>query len=299
MGRLTLRRGGASRLTTIQEDGMGLTRTQAREAADFIRRRAGAAPLQVALLTGTGLGALTAFLEAPREIAYRQIPHFPVSTVPSHRGSLMVGTWRGRRVAALQGRFHLYEGYDPREVTFPIRVMQELGGRVLVLTNAAGGLNPGFSSGDIMVIADHINLTGKNPLAGPNEDRWGPRFPDMSAAYDGGLMQDVLRIAGRREIPLQQGVYAGLMGPSLETPAEVRFLRTIGADAVGFSTVQETIAAVHAGMRVLGLSTITNVHHPGQPEPADLQDIIDQASRAVPQLRALIEDLIGGLHAQD
>ncbi len=277
---------------------MVLTRTQAQEAADFIRDRVGAAPLYMGLLTGTGLGALTDFLEAPQEIPYRQIPHFPVSTVRSHSGTLVVGTCGGRRVAALRGRFHLYEGYDPREVTFPIRVMQELGGCVLVLTNAAGGVNAGFSSGDIMVIADHVNLTGKNPLVGPNEDHWGPRFPDMSAAYDGKLIQDVFRIAGRRKIALQQGVYAGLTGPSLETPAEVRFLRTIGADAVGFSTVQETIAAVHAGMRVVGLSTITNVHHPEQPEPADLQEIIDQANRAVPRLRALVEDLIGGLHAQ-
>jgi purine-nucleoside phosphorylase len=288
----------ADGLVVIQEDGMQLNRTHVREATEFIRRCVGAAPVQAGLLTGTGLGRLTDFLEESREISYRRIPHFPVSTVPSHSGALVVGTWQGRRVAALQGRFHLYEGYEPREVTFPIRVMQELGVQVLVLTNAAGGLNPDFASGDIMVIKDHINLTGENPLVGPNEERWGPRFPDMSAAYDGKLAQDVLRSAGRRKVALQQGVYVGLTGPSLETPAEVRFLRTIGADAVGFSTVQEAIAAVHANMRVVGLSTITNVHDPDRPAPADLQDIIDCAARAVPVLQGLVRDLIGGLDVQ-
>ena len=274
---------------------MATTRTQAAEAAAFIRSRNGEGAITVGLLTGTGLGLLTDFLEHPRKVAYAQIPHFPVSTVQSHSGTLVVGTWRGRGVAALQGRFHLYEGYDPREVTFPIRVMQELGVKVVILTNAAGGLNPDFSSGDIMAIEDHINLTGENPLVGPNEDRWGPRFPDMSTVYDRQLARSVRRAADRRGIALQRGVYAGLTGPSLETPAEVRFLRTIGADAVGFSTVQEAIAAVHAGMRVVGLSTITNVHDPDHPRPADLQEIIDQAKRAVPLLQQLVRELIGGL----
>ncbi len=274
---------------------MTRTRTQAIEAAAFVRRWSDGLSPAVGLLTGTGLGSLTDFLEDRREVPYGRIPHFPASTVESHSGTLVVGTWRGRGVAALQGRFHLYEGYDPREVTFPVRVLQELGVGVLVLTNASGGLNPHFSSGDLMLIEDHVNLTGENPLVGPNEDCWGPRFPDMSTVYDRPLAERVQRAAERRGIALQRGVYAGLKGPSLETPAEVRFLRTIGADAVGFSTVQEAIAAVHAGMRVVGLSTITNVHRPEDPRPADLQDIIDQANRTVPVLKTLVGDLIGGL----
>ena len=274
---------------------MTRTRTQAIEAAAFVRRWSDGLSPAVGLLTGTGLGSLTDFLEDRREVPYGRIPHFPASTVESHSGTLVVGTWRGRGVAALQGRFHLYEGYDPREVTFPVRVLQELGVGVLVLTNASGGLNPHFSSGDLMLIEDHVNLTGENPLVGPNEDRWGPRFPDMSTVYDRPLAERVQRAAERRGIALQRGVYAGLKGPSLETPAEVRFLRIIGADAVGFSTVQEAIAAVHAGMRVVGLSTITNVHRPEDPQPADLRDIIDQANRTVPVLKTLVGDLIGGL----
>ncbi len=274
---------------------MTRTRIQAIEAAAFIRRWSNGQSPAVGLLTGTGLGSLTDFLEGRREMPYGRIPHFPESTVESHSGTLVVGTWRGRGVAALQGRFHLYEGYDPCEVTFPVRVLQELGVGVLVLTNASGGLNPHFSSGDLMLIEDHVNLTGENPLVGPNEDRWGPRFPDMSTVYDRPLAARVRRAAERRGIALRRGVYAGLKGPSLETPAEVRFLRTIGADAVGFSTVQEAIAAVHAGMRVVGLSTITNVHRPENPRPADLQDIIDQANRTVPVLKTLVGDLIGGL----
>ncbi len=276
---------------------MTRTRSQAVEAAAFIRRWGDGLSPAVGLLTGTGLGSLAAILEDRREVPYDRIPHFPQATVESHSGTLAAGTRQGRGVVVLQGRFHLYEGYDPREVSFPVRVLQELGVGVLVLTNAAGGLNPHFSSGELMLIEDHINLTGENPLVGPNEDRWGPRFPDMSMVYDRRLAQRARQAADRRGIALRKGVYAGLKGPSLETPAEVRFLRTIGADAVGFSTVQEAIAAVHAGMRVVGLSTITNVHRPEDPRPADLQDIIDQANRAVPALQALVGDLIGGLDA--
>ena len=194
---------------------------------------------------------------------------------------------------AMQGRFHLYEGYSPLEVTFPIRVMQELGVKVLILSNAAGGLNPEFAAGDIMIITDHINLTGSNPLMGPNEDSWGIRFPDMIEAYDKELLE-LAEIAGRNEgIPLQKGVYVGLTGPSLETRAEVRFLRTIGADAVGFSTVQEVIAAVHAGIKVLGLSTITNMHDPDNPTPATVEAVIAVAKEAAPRLEAVIKNVVG------
>jgi purine-nucleoside phosphorylase len=192
----------------------------------------------------------------------------------------------------MQGRFHLYEGYSPLEVTFPIRVMQELGVKVLILSNAAGGLNPKLSVGDIMIINDHINLTGSNPLIGTNEESWGIRFPDMIEAYDKELGK-LAETAGRDEgIPLQKGVYVGLKGPSLETRAEVRFLRTIGADVVGFSTIHEVIAAVHAGIKVLGLSTITNIHDPDNPTQTTVDMVIAVADETAPKLESVIKNLI-------
>jgi purine-nucleoside phosphorylase len=198
----------------------------------------------------------------------------------------------GKQIMAMQGRFHLYEGYSPLEVTFPIRVMQELGVKVLILSNAAGGLNPGYHAGDIMIITDHINLTGSNPLIGGNEKSWGIRFPDMIEAYDKKLAE-IAETAGKDEgIPLQKGVYVGLKGPSLETRAEVRFLRLIGADAVGFSTIQEVIAAVHAGIKVLGLSTITNLNDPDQPVPITVEEVIEVAKNAAPKLEAVIKNVI-------
>jgi purine-nucleoside phosphorylase len=205
---------------------------------------------------------------------------------------LLIGEIQGCAVMVMQGRFHLYEGYSPLEVTFPIRVMQELGVKILILTNAAGGLNTAFNAGDIMLITDHINLTGSNPLIGPNEDRWGIRFPDMSAAYDKALTSIAANVAQSAGLPIRRGVYVGLKGPSLETPAEIRFLKTIGAEAVGFSTVQEVIAAVHAGMRVLGLSTITNVHDPENPIPATVEDIIEVAKTAAPVLEKIIRKVV-------
>jgi purine-nucleoside phosphorylase len=198
----------------------------------------------------------------------------------------------GRVAAAMQGRIHLYEGYTPRQVTFPIRVLRQLGVRVLVVSNAAGGLNPGFAPGDLMGITDHLNLSGENPLAGPNEDSWGPRFPDMSRAYDEALRALAEAAAAAAGRPLRRGVYAGLKGPSLETPAEIRFLRSAGADAVGFSTVHEVIAAVHGGMRVLGLSTITNLHDPDRPEPASVEAIIDVAGKAARTLGSVIAGVV-------
>jgi purine-nucleoside phosphorylase len=269
-------------------------RAQAVEAADFIRRGSQTSP-RVGILTGTGLGGITAGCRVEQTFAYSDIPHFPVSTVPSHDGRLAMGTLAGQPVAALQGRFHLYEGYGPGTVTFPIRVLQELGVRFLVLTNASGGLHPQFEAGDIMLIADHINLTGANPLIGANEERWGPRFPDMTMAYDAGLRQAAAKGTQRLGLPLRTGVYVGIKGPSLETPAEMRFLRSIGADAVGFSTVMETIAAVHAGMRVIGLSAITNVCRPEAAVPASVADIIAVARQATPRLQALIAELLKSL----
>jgi len=206
-----------------------------------------------------------------------------------------MGKMQGYPVMALQGRFHLYEGYSPQQVTFPIRVMQELGVKTVILSNAAGGLNPSFHPGDMMLITDHINLTGANPLIGSNEDTWGDRFPDMTRAYDLQLIRSAQSAAHLSGPKLQQGIYAGLKGPSLETPSEVRFLQTIGADAVGFSTVPEVIAAVHAGMRVLAISIITNVHDPDHPVPADVDEIISIAEETASRLDRMIQKMITDL----
>jgi len=261
------------------------------ETVDFIRSRIKNTPY-IGLLTGTGLGESAESMAIETTINYQDIPHFPISTVQTHIGRMLSGDLNGCPVIAMQGRFHLYEGYHPLEVTFPIRVMQQLGVRILILSNAAGGLNPKFMPGDIMLIADHINLTGTNPLIGPNEDRWGIRFPDMSRAYDKTLIAAAERIAKKAGEHLQKGIYVGLTGPSLETPSEVKFLQTIGAEAVGFSTVQEVIAAVHSGMRVLGLSTITNVHNPDDPVPATVEEIIEVAKGATPLLEMIIIGVI-------
>lgn len=202
---------------------------------------------------------------------------------------MLAGDMNRCPVIAMQGRFHLYEGYSPLEVTYPIRVMQQLGVKILILSNASGGLNPSLNAGDIMLITDHINLTGANPLIGPNEDSWGIRFPDMTRAYNQELIAVAASIAKSAGTKLQKGIYVGLTGPSLETPAEVRFLQTIGAEAVGFSTVQEVIAAVHGSMRVLGLSTITNVHDPDDPIPATVEEIIEVAKGATPLLETIMK----------
>ena len=244
------------------------------------------------MITGTGLGEAVGPLDDALTMDYADIPHFPVSTVAGHSGRLVAGTLDGHAMMVMQGRFHLYEGYAPAAVTFPVRVMQALGVRHLIISNAAGGMNPAFRQGDLMVIRDHINLTGENPLIGPNNEDWGPRFPDMTAAYDRSLIQFSRRAADGLGITLKSGVYAGLKGPSLETPAEIRYLKTIGADAVGLSTVMETIAAVHAGIRVLGLSTITNINNPDQPLPAAVEDIIAVANRTAPVLNRLIRAVV-------
>jgi len=258
------------------------------KTSDFLKNRIKDAPY-VGFLTGTGLGESAESMTIDTTIRYQDIPFFPLPTVQTHIGRLLAGRINACPVIAMQGRFHLYEGYSPLEVTYPIRVMQQLGVKILILTNASGGLNPEFTAGDIMLITDHINLTGANPLIGPNEDSWGIRFPDMSRAYNPELIAMADRIAGAAGIHLQKGIYAGLTGPSLETPAEVKFLQTIGAEAVGFSTVQEVIVAVHSAMRVLALSTITNVHHPERPVPATVEEIIDVAKRAIPPLETILK----------
>ena len=264
---------------------------KATETAEFLRAHIKDKP-EIALLTGTGLGDSAKSMDVSVSLEYKDIPHFPVPTVVSHFGNLLFGAMSEKKIIVFQGRFHLYEGYTPLEVTYPVKVIQELGIECLILSNAAGGLNPGFNAGDIMVITDHINLTGYNPLIGPNEESWGMRFPDMIGAYDKTLRELAEQGGINAGITLQKGVYVGLKGPSLETPAEVKFLQLIGAEAVGFSTVQEVIAAVHAGIKVLGLSIITNVHNPDQPVPANVEEILAVAKNTAPKLETIIRCVI-------
>ncbi|WDP90106.1 MAG: purine-nucleoside phosphorylase [Desulfobacter sp.] len=248
--------------------------------------------LSAGFITGTGLSDTLNGLEVLNRFDYGSLPHFPRSTVESHRGCLVHGRLAGREILVFQGRCHLYEGYSAEEVTFPVRLLQELGVPVLIISNAAGGINLNFSAGDIMLIRDHMNLTGRNPLMGAEETAWGIRFPDMTQVYDPELVRLAETSAADLEIPLQQGIYAGLTGPSLETPAETRYLKTIGADAVGFSTIMEAIAGVHAGMRILGLSLITNINDPDAPVPTTLEAVVDTAARAVPKMDRLLSRII-------
>jgi purine-nucleoside phosphorylase len=263
-----------------------------REAVRFLSGLTDIRPT-LGLLTGTGLEDCAASLAFSTTVAYGDIPHFPLPTVEGHPGRLIFGRIGSCPVAVFKGRLHLYEGYSPRQVTFPIRVMQFLGVETLILTNAAGGLNPEFSAGDVMIVSDHINLTGASPLSGPNEGQWGIRFPDMSRAYTPELAVLAGAAGSETGSRLRRGIYAGLPGPSLETPAEVRFLRTIGADAVGFSTVQEVIAAVHGGMAVLALSTITNVHDPKRPMPVSVEDVMAVANAAAPRIDRIVQRIAG------
>jgi purine-nucleoside phosphorylase len=258
------------------------------ECTEYLKTRIQNLPI-IGFLTGTGLGESAKSLELSAEFEYKDIPHFPISTVQSHPGKLLFGQMSGKNIVIMQGRFHLYEGYSPAEVTFPIRVMRELGVKYLIISNASGGMNPMFNAGDIMIIRDHINLTGENPLLGANEERWGVRFPDMINAYDKNLIALAESAGKDAGILLQKGVYIGLKGPSLETPAEVRFLKLIGAEAVGFSTVMETIAAVHCQIKVLGLSTITNINDPDRPMPANIEEIISVAKQAASKLEIIVQ----------
>ena len=263
------------------------TLSRVEEAAAVVRERFGKRA-DVALILGTGLGRLAAEIETPVSVDYGEIPYFPLSTVESHAGRLLCGTLAGKTVIAMQGRFHRYEGYSLQQVTFPVRVLHALGATTLVVSNACGGMHPLWGAGDLMLIADHINLLGDNPLTGPNDDRLGPRFPDMSDAYDAELRVLTRAVALARGIELREGVYVAVSGPNLETRAEYRFLRAIGADVVGMSTVPEVIVAVHAGMRVLGLSIITDLCLPDNLEPATVEQIIAVANRAEPRLTQLV-----------
>jgi purine-nucleoside phosphorylase len=264
------------------------------EAVEHVRGHGDWNP-EVGVVLGTGLGALITDIKIEHAIDYAEIPHFPVSTVESHSGRLVFGRLQGRSVMAMQGRFHYYEGYTMEQVTFPIRVMQKMGVDTLIVSNACGGMNPGYRRGDLMRLDDHINLIGENPLRGPNLDELGPRFPDMSEPYDRGLGALADRVALEAGIRLHVGVYVAVAGPNLETRAEYRFLRTIGADVVGMSTVPEVIVARHANMRVLGVSIVTDECFPDSLEPVDVETIIRVAGEAEPRMTRVIRDTIARL----
>jgi purine-nucleoside phosphorylase len=257
------------------------------DASKAIRERWSGTP-RVGIILGTGLGSLAEQIETEAVLDYEDIPHFPRSTAISHAGQLVCGQLEGVTVAAMEGRFHAYEGYTHRQITFPVRVMKELGADLLIVSNACGGMNPQHAKGDILVIEDHINLMNGNPLFGVNDDTLGPRFPDMIAPYDPDLIDAALEIARQENFAAHKGVYVAVTGPNLETRAEYRFLRGIGADVVGMSTVPEVIVAVHAGMRVLGLSIITDQCLPDALQPVDIDDILATAAKAEPNLRKIV-----------
>ncbi|MCS6851907.1 MAG: purine-nucleoside phosphorylase [Gemmataceae bacterium] len=264
------------------------------EARAAIQKRWDGKP-RVGIILGTGLGKLAEEIEDPVRIAYAEIPHFPVSTAPSHAGRLVCGRLAGKSVLAMEGRFHFYEGYTLQQITFPVRVMKALGCEVQIVSNACGGMNPHYAKGDIMIIEDHINLLGDNPLIGPNDDRLGPRFPDMCHCYDRALIDLTQRIALDEKIPCHKGVFVAVSGPNLETRAEYRFLRQIGADVVGMSTVPEVIVGVHAGLRNLGLSVVTDICLPDALEPVRLEEIIAVANAAEGKLRRLVKRVVAEL----
>ena len=265
--------------------------TEVREATEAIRQHWSGEPT-VGIILGTGLGSVASQIEPEATLDYEDIPHFPRSTAVSHTGQLVCGRLNGVTVVAMEGRFHAYEGYSYQQITFPVRVMKALGAELLIVSNACGGMNPQHSQGDIMVIEDHINLMTGNPLIGVNDDDLGPRFPDMCAPYDAALIDQALEIARRENFAAHKGVYVAVTGPNLETRAEYRFLRMIGADVVGMSTVPEVLVAVHAGMRVLGLSIITDLCLPDALKPAEIEAILATAAGAEPKLRAIVMGIL-------
>ncbi|WP_152398318.1 purine-nucleoside phosphorylase [Paenibacillus cellulositrophicus] len=260
---------------------------QIQEAAAFIQSKGGVQP-EVGLILGSGLGILADLIQDSISIAYEDIPHFPVSTVEGHAGELLLGTIEGRSVVLMKGRFHMYEGYGPEVTAFPVRVMKELGVKSLLVTNAAGGINTAFEPGDLMVLTDHLNMTGRNPLIGANDPALGVRFPDMSEAYSRRLRQLLKETAASKNIPIREGVYAGLLGPTYETPAEIRMLRTLGADAVGMSTVSETIVARHAGLEVLGISCISNMAAGILDQPLSHEEVMETTERVREKFLGLV-----------
>ncbi|MDR0266595.1 purine-nucleoside phosphorylase [Paenibacillus sp.] len=257
------------------------------EAAAYIQSKTEVKP-EVGLILGSGLGILADLIQDGISIPYQDIPHFPVSTVEGHDGELLLGTIEGRAVVMMKGRFHMYEGYGPEVTAFPVRVMKELGVKSLLVTNAAGGVNTSYEPGDLMVISDHLNLTGKNPLIGPNDSALGVRFPDMSEGYSRRLRKLFKDTAEAKGITVQEGVYAGLLGPTYETPAEIRMLRSLGADAVGMSTVSETIVARHAGLEVLGISCISNMAAGILDQPLSHDEVMETTERVREKFLSLV-----------
>ncbi len=273
---------------------MSELRSQIEETVQFIRTKTKKKPA-IGIILGTGLGGLAKEIKKEVVIDYEEIPHFPVSTVESHHGKLIFGKLSGKDVVAMQGRFHYYEGYRMQQITFPVRAMSYkagLGVKTLLISNAAGGLNPLFQRGDVMIISDHINLLGDNPLIGPNDETLGPRFPDMSESYSKKLIALAERVALDLKIKVQKGVYVAMPGPNLETRAEYRFLRFIGADAVGMSTVPENIVANHMGMKVLGISIITDECFPDSLKPTTVEEIIEVANKAEPKLTKIMKEVV-------
>lgn len=262
-------------------------------AAAFIRQAWPGTP-HAGIILGTGLGSLVGHIQEEASLEYESIPHFPRSTAVSHRGRLVCGKLAGLPVVAMEGRFHMYEGYPLDQITLPVRVMKALGAKLLVVSNACGGMNPYYRAGDVMLIDDHINLLGANPLIGINDDRLGPRFPDMCEPYSHALIERALEVARRENIVAHRGVFVAVAGPNLETRAEYRFLRMIGADVVGMSTVPEVIVAVHAGLKVIGFSIITDMCLPDALEPADVAKIIATANAAEPRLTKLVLGVLAG-----
>ncbi len=266
-------------------------------AADAIERRIGITP-SVALVLGSGLGAVADSLDEATRIPYEEIPGWPSSTVEGHAGQLVVGQSDGQAVAVMQGRVHLYEGYSPWEVTLPVRVLAKLGCRALILTNAAGGINPEFAPGDLMMLSDHLNLQGSNPCAGPNLEEFGERFFDMTAPYDARLRELAHEVASTQGVALHEGIYAALLGPSFETAAEVRMLAGLGADAVGMSTAPETIAARHAGLRVAAISCVTNLAAGLSPDPLDHEEVMEVGARVRSTMTGLLTGLVSAVAAE-
>ncbi|MDQ0299528.1 purine-nucleoside phosphorylase [Salibacterium salarium] len=261
------------------------------EAANYLKEKSQTQPV-IGLILGSGLGDLAEEIENEVKVDYESIPHFPVSTVEGHAGRLVMGTLQGQTVIAMQGRFHYYEGYSMQEVTFPVRVMKELGAKKLIVTNACGGMNPSFNPGDLMVIEDHINQTGANPLIGPNDEKMGPRFPDMSQAYNSELKEIAVRAAENLGFSLQKGVYTGISGPTFMTASELIMLRRLGGDVVGMSTVPEVIVANHAGIEVLGISCITDMAVGEEIEGVSHEEVMETASKTKPRFISLVKEVL-------
>lgn len=265
--------------------------SQINESYDYIKSKISGTP-EIGIILGTGLGGLAKKIEVKTTLSYKDIPHFPLSTVETHEGKLLIGKLGGKWVIAMQGRFHYYEGYSMKQITFPVRIMAKFGIKTLLISNACGGMNQDLSRGDLLLIEDHINLLGDNPLIGPNLDEFGPRFPDMSEPYSKDLINMASKIAAENNISIKRGVFVAVSGPNLETKAEYRFLYKIGGDVVGMSTVPENIVAVHCGMKVLGISVVTDECFPDTLQPVNIAEIIKTANKAEPKLTLIMNKVI-------